>query len=159
MEAPESPSSSSQSDDNSESEMSDILPLHTGSKPTRTQTPTQARKTDSIGNKRLFSENSDPRSDNFDPLTDVTNCEKRSRKRTNSSSATDMQLKILEELEKANRSISDLSQTFSTRLDAVEKRLESVEQQSISTPASSTDQGNSAEKAKRKVPTRVRVSS
>ena len=61
---------------------------------------------------------------------------------------------ILEEVRKTNSSIAE----FSTRIDAMESRLKTVEQQQkdMTTPSSSGD--SSVERAKKKIPTRVRVS-
>ena len=63
----------------------------------------------------------------------------------------DAQLQILEEVKKTNASLSQ----FASRLDAVETRLKNVEHQQI---ASSSSAESSAEKVKRTVPARVRVS-
>ena len=61
---------------------------------------------------------------------------------------------ILKEVRKTNSSLAE----FSTRMDAMENRLKSVEEQQkdMTTPSSSGD--SSTERVKRKVPTRIRVS-
>ena len=63
---------------------------------------------------------------------------------------------ILQEVRKTNTSLAD----FSSRMDAVESRLKSVEQQQKDVTISQSSSGDSsAERAKKKVPTRIRVSS
>lgn len=71
------------------------------------------------------------------------------------TASEDPQSLILEEIKKTNISL----QSFSTRMDEMDKRLQSIEnQQKVTvTPSSSADTDNS-EKKKRSVPTRVRVS-
>ena len=61
---------------------------------------------------------------------------------------------ILKEVRKTNSTLAG----FSTRMDAMENRLKSVEEQQkdMTTPSSSVD--SSTERVKRKVPTRIRVS-
>ena len=61
-------------------------------------------------------------------------------------------LTILEEVKKTNICLSQ----FSSRLDAVENRIISIERQHIVSASSGTD--SSMEKGKNKVPARVRVS-
>lgn len=60
---------------------------------------------------------------------------------------------ILEEMKKTNSSLSHIS----SRIDQMESRLKTVEQQQKDSPSVSSSGGSSAEKTKRKVPTRVRV--
>jgi len=68
------------------------------------------------------------------------------------------QLQILEEIKKANSSISNFSTTFNARLTSFEKCLESVEQMQQEASVTTTDISSSTEKPKRKVPTHVTVS-
>ena len=76
---------------------------------------------------------------------------------TNQSTTTseDTQLLILQEMKKANSRLS----AFSDRLEAVESRLASVENNQLSaTPASTSADSSADSRKKRKVPAKVRVS-
>lgn len=71
--------------------------------------------------------------------------------------SNDPQLLILAEVKKTNTSLDNVS----TRMDTMERRLIAVEQKQIDmmTPGtSSSANGSSAEKTKKKIPARIRVS-
>ena len=104
---------------------------------------------------KMSDSDSEPASPVISQQTPVTeNCRKQSTPLSDKTNETTNDL-ILEEVRKTNASITN----FSNRMDAIESRLQSVEQQqqrAVMTPSSSGD--SSAERAKNKVPTRVRVS-
>lgn len=134
----------------SEREMSDEIPVILA-----TCTPNPSGGENDRIPRRLFQTcGKRPRSQTREiQFADITN---KPDKRSKTADTT--QLMILNEIQKANSSINNFAKDFSGRLDAFEKRLASVEQREFPLTPTSTDAGSSAEKVKRKVPTRVRVS-
>ena len=86
-----------------------------------------------------------------EPLKEVSNRHVSGSRSPQTSDNT--QLLIMKEVQKANSRLD----TFATRLEAMETRLTSVENTNFTCSSSST--GCSSDRAKRKVPAKVRVSS
>ena len=115
------------------------------------QSPNASAIRGSTVSRRLFS-GTEPLDE--DPLADVTN-QSASRSSPRATAGNDTQLLILQEVKQANSRLD----TFSDRLEALENRLTSVETHQLSsvTPSSSSTD-SSADRGKRKVPAKVRVS-